>query len=209
MTYEGIDCSHNNGMIDWAKVAASGRKFAFIKATESTGFNDPTFAHNRVQAAVHGIAVSPYCFYHYDARWSDEAHFFATAEGVLRPGELPPMLDLEQDGYRNRTNGVSIVDGTRQTLAWLVAIHAKFGAPPIIYADRNFIATFLKDPRFGQYPLFLADLSPVPHPPAPWTKVTFHQYSWKGRCPGVSGDCDMDRFMGTAAEFQATLVKGK
>ena len=30
----GIDISHWQGVIDWAKVAQSGVKFAFIKATE-------------------------------------------------------------------------------------------------------------------------------------------------------------------------------
>lgn len=208
MTYlEGIDVSHNNGPIDWAKVARSGRKFAFIKATESIGFNDPVFARNRAQAAAHGIAVSPYAFHHFDVSWSDEAHYFATAEGAIKPGELPPMLDLEQDSYRNRTNGISIVDGTRQTLAWLSAIEARFGMPPIIYADRNFILTFLKDPRFAAYPLFLADLSPEPHIPPPWSKVDFWQYSWKGRCPGISGDCDMDRFTGSSVDFQKLVKK--
>src|SRR5262245_40805002 len=33
-TLDGIDVSHYDGTIDWAKVKASGQAFAFIKATE-------------------------------------------------------------------------------------------------------------------------------------------------------------------------------
>ena len=33
-TLEGIDVSHYNGAVAWAQVKASGRSFAFAKATE-------------------------------------------------------------------------------------------------------------------------------------------------------------------------------
>ncbi|MGE3272681.1 MAG: GH25 family lysozyme, partial [Chloroflexota bacterium] len=42
----GIDVSNNNGSIDWARVAASGQAFCFIKATEGTAFKDSYFARN-------------------------------------------------------------------------------------------------------------------------------------------------------------------
>ncbi|MGZ3426603.1 MAG: GH25 family lysozyme, partial [Polyangia bacterium] len=34
---KGVDVSHYDGTIDWAKVHAAGIDFAFMKATESTG----------------------------------------------------------------------------------------------------------------------------------------------------------------------------
>lgn len=39
----GIDISHWQGTINWASVAGGGYKFAFMKATESTSYVDPTF----------------------------------------------------------------------------------------------------------------------------------------------------------------------
>jgi GH25 family lysozyme M1 (1,4-beta-N-acetylmuramidase) len=43
---QGVDISHYDGTIDWTKVKASGRAFAFAKATEGTTYTDPTFATN-------------------------------------------------------------------------------------------------------------------------------------------------------------------
>ena len=44
---EGIDVSHWQGTINWPKVAAAGKKFAIIKATEGTNYVDPHYATNR------------------------------------------------------------------------------------------------------------------------------------------------------------------
>lgn len=42
----GIDVSHYQGTINWETVAASGVSFSMAKATEGTGYSDPTFATN-------------------------------------------------------------------------------------------------------------------------------------------------------------------
>ena len=47
---EGIDISHWQGTINWSQVAASGKQFAFMKASQSTDYTDPTYATNRAQA---------------------------------------------------------------------------------------------------------------------------------------------------------------
>jgi hypothetical protein len=46
-TVTGIDVSHYQGTVDWAKVAASGRKFGIAKATEGTGYTDSSCAAHR------------------------------------------------------------------------------------------------------------------------------------------------------------------
>ena len=51
---EGIDVSHWQGPIDWPKVAAAGKKFVVMKATESTAFVDPTYATNHAGASAAG-----------------------------------------------------------------------------------------------------------------------------------------------------------
>ena len=42
-TIEGVDISHWQGTINWTSVAAAGKKFAFMKATEDTNYTDPTY----------------------------------------------------------------------------------------------------------------------------------------------------------------------
>ena len=45
-TLDGLDVSAYEGDIDWAKVVAAGKSFAFVKATEGVTYVDPTFAKN-------------------------------------------------------------------------------------------------------------------------------------------------------------------
>ena len=54
---EGIDVSHWQGTISWPTVAASGKTFAFLKATQGTGYLDATYATNRSGANANGIPV--------------------------------------------------------------------------------------------------------------------------------------------------------
>ncbi len=39
---DGVDVSHWQGSINWSRVKSDGVKFAFMKATEGTGYSDPT-----------------------------------------------------------------------------------------------------------------------------------------------------------------------
>ena len=93
---EGIDVSHYQGVIDWARVAASGKRFAFMKASDSTDYVDPTYVTNRAQAKLQGLKVGAYHFARPDATPGDAVaeadHFIATADwgsGDLVPGPRP------------------------------------------------------------------------------------------------------------------------
>ena len=58
----GIDVSHYQGEVDWPAVAASGVRFAFIKATDGVDDIDPRFAQNWAGAKLAGIAGVPITF---------------------------------------------------------------------------------------------------------------------------------------------------
>ncbi len=97
---EGIDISHWQGAINWTKVAAAGKRFAFMKASESTDFVDNTYATNRQQARAAGLYVGAYHFAQPSTGAGDaiaEAdHFIDTASPAS--GDLIPVLDLERSG---------------------------------------------------------------------------------------------------------------
>ncbi|MEO8572304.1 MAG: glycoside hydrolase family 25 protein, partial [Chloroflexota bacterium] len=59
---EGLDVSHWQGPINWPLVAAAGKKFVYMKASEDTVYVDPTYATNRVQAHSAGLYVGAYHF---------------------------------------------------------------------------------------------------------------------------------------------------
>src|SRR5688572_6854506 len=56
----GIDVSHHQGAIDWHSVKASGRSFAFIKASEGADFRDTRFSENWQRAREAGIFTGAY-----------------------------------------------------------------------------------------------------------------------------------------------------
>src|SRR5262245_61075050 len=65
-TVEGIDVSGYQPNTDWAKVKGANRKFAFIKATEGTGYVNPYFDHDWKGAKQNGILRGAYHYFHPD-----------------------------------------------------------------------------------------------------------------------------------------------
>src|SRR5512140_3609631 len=63
-TLEGVDVSHYDGTIDFAKVKQSGRVFAIMKATEGTSYVDATFATHWADAKAAGVVRGAYHFFH-------------------------------------------------------------------------------------------------------------------------------------------------
>src|SRR5688572_13260741 len=55
-TLDGIDVSKWNGAVDWAKVAAAGTDFAFVRVSDGINTPDPRFAENWQNARAAGIA---------------------------------------------------------------------------------------------------------------------------------------------------------
>lgn len=93
----GIDVSSHQRDIDWPQVAADGFTFAYVKATEGSGFVDTHFAANWEQARAAGLTVGAY---HYFTLCSPGAQQAADFLAAAPPDDsaLPPALDLEFDG---------------------------------------------------------------------------------------------------------------
>ena len=90
---KGIDVAHWEPVVDWARVRAQEIRFAFIKATQAD-FADSMFASHWAGAKRAGILRGAYHFIdpRVDGRRQAEA-FLRTVK--LEPGDLPPVLDLE------------------------------------------------------------------------------------------------------------------
>jgi GH25 family lysozyme M1 (1,4-beta-N-acetylmuramidase) len=193
---EGIDVSHWQGAIDWVKVAASGRTFAFAKATEGVSFVDDQYARNKAGAIANGMLFGAYHF----ARPGTndpiaEADWFVSHIG-LQHGMLVPALDLEVTG------GLGPTALTNWTKAWLQEVTTKAGVKPMIYASPSFWRNNLNDTSWfadnGYSILWVAHWN-VSSPSVPGNNWgghswTFWQYSSDGTVPGISGRVDLDRF---------------
>lgn len=90
---KGIDVAHWEPQVDWALVRALDIRFAFIKATQAD-FADSMFESHWAGAKQAGILRGAYHFIdpRVDGRRQAEA-FLRTVQ--LEPGDLPPVLDLE------------------------------------------------------------------------------------------------------------------
>lgn len=215
MTHFGIDVSHVIGKVDWQRVRASGRTFAFCKATQHLTFKDPHFHRNR--DAMRGASFELIGFYHFAGSWvSDaspgelfgpeaEADFFLATVGDLAQPEVP-ILDIEH------TYGHPADFLQRWVITWCTRVQRALGRPPILYAGTSFLKTSLgADPRLAAWPLWAARYGPndgrVHKVVTPWA-WSLHQYTSKASVPGVPKPCDDSRFEGSIDDLRRLASGG-
>lgn len=193
--------------VDWNRVRAAGRTFAFVKATGSrpigTITKDPCFDRNWAGAGAAGLFRGAY-HYAVPSRRSGsaaaDARFFVSVTGQLQdPGDLPPVLDLEATG------GLRPVEVQDWARTWLTTVAALTGRQPVLYTGPSFWrGSVAGGAAFAGYPLWIAHYTrSAPTVPAPWGTWTFWQSSASGRVAGVSGPVDVDTFNGTAEQLSA------
>jgi len=199
-TLPGIDVSHHQDEIDWAQVAASGIRFAFQKATEGTGYVDPTYAANRAGATANGIVFGAYHFARPDLHPFDPVpeadHYVDTAQ--LGQGNLLPVLDLERSGNLDQQ------ELTDWILGWLGRVYERTGVRPIVYTspngwdERTGDTTAIADAGYST--LWVAHWNTQsPRVPAnDWQGYgwTFWQYTNCASIAGIGGCVDGDWFDG-------------
>ncbi len=207
----GVDVSsyQHGTSLDWAKVQAAGQDFAFVKATEGTGYTNSYFAPDWAGLRQLGMARGAYHFARPNlipGSAAAQARYFVQVVGLTHePGALAPLFDMEDAG------GLTPAQLVTWSHTWLDTVQALTGRKPIIYTYAYFWQTAMGDSQeFTAYPLFLADYhdltgttTPRPGMPGGWATWTFWQYSDAGNVPGISGPVDMDRYNGSSV-FAAT-----
>ncbi|MEW6223421.1 MAG: GH25 family lysozyme [Chloroflexota bacterium] len=196
---EGIDVSHWQGPIDWPTVADTGRKFAFLKASDDTDFVDSTYARNYQQAKAAGLVVGGYHFARPDAvpgsAIAEADHFADTL--ILASGDLRPVLDLEQTG------GLPAAELQAWVRAFLDQVYLRTGLRATIYVSPAFWSNKMGNSGWfaanGYDTLWIAHWTTGVAPTVPasnWAGEgwTFWQYTSDGAVPGIQGRVDLDRY---------------
>jgi lysozyme len=199
----GIDVSRYQEQIAWEEVQAMKVKeislgFTFIKATEGIGNTDPHFNRNWKRSKSNGMIRGAYHFFiaSKDGRMQAE-HFIKKVE--LEPGDLPPVLDVEQ------LNGTSIAELKKEVKEWLEIVESYYRVKPIIYTNVDFYKKNLgKD--FDAYPLWVAHYY-EPNQPRIDRQWVFWQYSDEGRVNGIIPKVDFNVFSGDSLEFRELLMQ--
>ncbi len=194
----GIDISHFQGTVDWAKVKSAGSAFAFTKATEGLNTVDAMFSTNWPAMKEAGLLRGAYHFFHASEDATDQAnHFMQIVQ--LEPGDLPPVLDLESGGLDGQS-GSTLVEGAA---TWLGLVQQQTGFTPMIYVSPSFANEYLES-KFGAYPLWVAEYGvSEPKTTNGWETWTFWQHSQSGTMSGVNGSVDLDTFNGSMAKLRA------
>lgn len=191
----GIDVSHHQKNIDWARVAKSGVAFAYIKATEGGDFADKRFLENWRGAAEAGIARGAYHFFKPCKSGAEQAKNFI-ARVPKEAGALPPVLDVED--MMTCASKSPPLDALAEITAFLDAVETHYGCRPLIYTTPEYESVVLQgrleNERYWARSLHL----PPRYRQASWV---FWQYHHRGRRDGIDGPVDLNAFRGTKEDF--------
>ena len=200
-TVEGIDVSHWDGAIDWAKVAGSGRKFGIAKATEGVNYVDPTYAGHWAAMKHAGVVRGAYHFFRPADSGLQQADWYLSTVGALAPGDLPPVLDWEA------IDGIASAAAIKEVQAFVDRIHSRTGLTTLVYTSERVMGELGHPVQFSGLPLWDANWGvSCPNIPSAWPAWTFWQYSATGAVPGITGDVDLNVYNGTAAQLGAITV---
>ncbi|HEX2294006.1 MAG TPA: GH25 family lysozyme [Actinomycetota bacterium] len=185
----GIDVSSHQGRVDWARVAADGIEFAYLKASEGGDFVDERFAENWEGAAAAGLDRGAYHFFTLCTAGDVQArHFLAVAPP--EEGALPPAVDLELAGNCGaRPPAVAV---RAELDRFLSLVETAWGQEIVLYVGEDFEERYPGRDRLGR-PLWLRRF--LVRPDGDWWIWQLHG---RARVDGVEGGVDLDVMRGTA-----------
>ena len=188
----GIDVSAYQGCIDWPQVARQRVRFAFIKASEGGSLRDARFKRNWRAARAAGVLCGAYHYFQPSRDGAQQAALFIKTV-PLRPGDLPPVLDVEAPRFHD------VAELRREVQQWLQAVRAHYGVSPILYTNYAFYRRYLAG-HFDEYPLWLAHYE-VAQPTLPAERWIIWQHSDEAYVPGIRGTVDFNVFQGSYDEL--------
>ncbi len=206
-TVPGIDVSQWQATVDWAKVKAAGKVFAFARVTHGLNEVDTQFAANWPAMKKAGLIRGPYQYFLPGQGGLEQAKLFVSklqAAGGLDAADLPPVLDLEA------TDNLSAAQILAAADAWVAHVEATLHRHPLLYTGPYFWDDHKLGTSYAARPLWTANYNVTcPLIPDAWKAWTFWQTSSKGAVAGITGNVDLDVYNGTAAQLSAFIAASK
>lgn len=199
----GIDVSRYQGNIDWDKVKEDGLLFAYCKATDGITYTDPDFEENWAKIGNINMLRGAYHFYESNDNPEEQALNFLKAISLLTEKDLPAVLDIEWNGFKQ---GTDTAQYREDILRWLSIVEDSTGKQPIIYTSASYANQYISSDEFAKYNLWVAEYGvSSPRIPEIWENkgYLFWQKACKDTFSGISGTTDYDIFNGTEAEIAA------
>ncbi|WP_163509369.1 lysozyme [Fodinicola acaciae] len=206
-TVAGMDVSSHQGNVDWQTAWNNGGRFAYVKATESTGYTNPYFAQQYNGSYDVGMIRGAYHFAlpNESGGAAQADYFVAHGGGWSGDGKtLPGALDIEWNPYPASGNSCYNLSAG-QMVSWIKAFsdeyHAKTSRWPVIYTATSWwsACTGNTGDFSSTNPLWVANYNGSPGTlPYNWGVWTIWQYADSGTFPG-----DQDTFNGAYDRLQA------
>ena len=203
----GIDISHWQGAVDWNAAANDGVSFAIVRVSDGLGTVDDWFDVNLPASRAAGLPTGVYQFFRPSQDPIAQADLLIAGiqdHGGLLPGDLPPVIDVEDTG------GLGPAAVAAAVGQWIDHVEAEFGVTPIIYSGKYFWQDNVQSSAYASYPLWAPHYTSnaCPNIANQWTDWVIWQYSDAGSVAGVSGGVDSNWFNGGIDELNALLVGG-
>ena len=196
----GIDISRHQGRIDWEKLSEfkfqyNSISFVYIKATESNSWQDKFFSTNWKMAKKYGFYRGAYHFFDPHETPEEQMNYFFS-KVKLSIGDLPPMLDVEQESRISTANYQSMV------LRCLQIMEKHYHMKPILYINQNFYDDYFSTEEFSKYPLWISRLKESKPSQENWI---IWQFTHKAIVDGITEYVDLNAFNGSEMDFKVLL----
>jgi len=193
----GIDISQYQGDISWIDINTIYDQipidFVFIRATMGEKAKDKRFTVNWKAAQSRTKLRGAYHYFRPNENSIRQARNFINAV-KLRPGDLPPVLDIEERPRKQPMDSLKV--GLKR---WLNEVEKHYGIQPILYSGDSYFTDFLEK-EFSDYVLWIANYNFwVNKPKKHWN---FWQFSERGYVRGIQGNVDLNMFKGSIEELE-------
>lgn len=206
MSKFGIDVSHYQGNINWAKVKASGKEFVIMKVSQGTGLKDSKFEEYYKGAKEAGLPVGVYIYNKVTTISNAEAEAnFAVKCLKGKTLELGVWLDLEDATMRNLGKTALTTLITKEA-----DIIRKAGFEVNIYCNKDWYNNVLDSSKLKAYKFWIARYPSADNGTLLASLKTDYmdiwQYSSKGKVDGINGNVDLNIMYNEEAFFKTSAA---
>lgn len=203
MTLNGIDIASYQAGLDLAKVPCD---FVIVKATQGTGYVNPSCSGHVEQALKLGKAVGVYHYVSGGNAVAEANYFVDNCKNWV--GKVLFCIDWES----NQNSAW----GNESYLEQLVnQVKARTGMPPMIYVQASRysqVAAVAKRTNSGLWIAQYANMNATGYQASPWNEGAYscaiRQYSSAGRLAGWNGNLDLNKFYGDRAAWNKYVGSG-
>ena len=185
-----IDLSHHNPEPDFAKLKAAGLVGVILKATEGTGYIDPTFSARRERARAAGLAV---CSYHFLKHGQAEQQMLNYLDAVAPVKGERVVIDYEDTACTLADLVDAVQALVKQPLNLQITVYGGGKLKGDLGNDREQLLADFTSLWIAQY---TSAASPS-WPKGTWPVWSLWQWTDSAVVPGIGRGVDSNRFNGS------------